>query len=332
MPSYSFPVDVVYLWVDSNDPLWQKRKQNELEKAQKTHLTIQKEALAPARFRNNNELKYSLRSLELYAPWVNQIHIITDQQCPDWLKRSSINLVDHKDILPANAAYPVYNSNLIEICMHRISSLTEHFIAFNDDVMLGAPINKADFFTKDGKTKQWLTQKAIKPFKEGLKNLDLLSLQTRNIANAHMAIAKKYGLLMPYGFKHCPRPYTKSSMEELWLAFPEKIEENLQLPFRDKKAIATFILYALYMLATQKGIKKQTNGVYSILERLCGRVSNISVDLGDDRYPSKVRRIKKQHPLTFCINDCDSPKGELRLLELQEFLQEMFPKKSKFEL
>ena len=34
------------------------------------------------RFRNRDELKYSLRSLDLFAPWVRTIHIVTADQCP----------------------------------------------------------------------------------------------------------------------------------------------------------------------------------------------------------------------------------------------------------
>ena len=37
------------------------------------------------RYRDNNELKYSLRSLVKYAPWVRRIFIVTADQVPSWL-------------------------------------------------------------------------------------------------------------------------------------------------------------------------------------------------------------------------------------------------------
>ncbi len=36
------------------------------------------EANNDARFMDNNELKYSLRSIEMFAPWINKIFIVTD--------------------------------------------------------------------------------------------------------------------------------------------------------------------------------------------------------------------------------------------------------------
>ncbi|KAE8990928.1 hypothetical protein PR001_g21368 [Phytophthora rubi] len=37
------------------------------------------------RFRDNEELRYSLRSLEKYAPWVRHIYVVTDGLIPSWL-------------------------------------------------------------------------------------------------------------------------------------------------------------------------------------------------------------------------------------------------------
>ena len=62
-------IDLVYLWVDGNDPIWQaKRKAFEKGSSQ-----IAEEALAEARFVDNDELKYSLRSVEMHAPWVRHV-------------------------------------------------------------------------------------------------------------------------------------------------------------------------------------------------------------------------------------------------------------------
>jgi hypothetical protein len=36
------------------------------------------------RFRDNQELKYSLRSIEKYAGWVRKIFIVTNGQLPNW--------------------------------------------------------------------------------------------------------------------------------------------------------------------------------------------------------------------------------------------------------
>ena len=41
------------------------------------------------RFSDNDELKYSLRSVQMFASWINKIFIVTDGQVPDWLNTKS---------------------------------------------------------------------------------------------------------------------------------------------------------------------------------------------------------------------------------------------------
>lgn len=67
-------IDAVYTWVDGTDPVWQEEYFNF------TNRTIDE-----SRFRNNNELLYSLRSLEKFAPFIKNIYIVTNGQAPDWL-------------------------------------------------------------------------------------------------------------------------------------------------------------------------------------------------------------------------------------------------------
>lgn len=37
------------------------------------------------RFRDNEELRYSLRSIEKFAPWIRKVYIVTSGQIPYWL-------------------------------------------------------------------------------------------------------------------------------------------------------------------------------------------------------------------------------------------------------
>ena len=74
-----FPVDIVYLWCNSSDAAWREKKNQELKKYNKS---LDNDATSECRFINNNELIYSLRSLEKYASWINNIFIVTDNQIP----------------------------------------------------------------------------------------------------------------------------------------------------------------------------------------------------------------------------------------------------------
>lgn len=45
----------------------------------------QDEDVSASRFEDNEELRYSLRSVERHAPWVRHIFIVTNGQIPSWL-------------------------------------------------------------------------------------------------------------------------------------------------------------------------------------------------------------------------------------------------------
>ena len=141
-----FPIDVVYTWVDGDDPEWVAKKA-----AFSGQQVVHAESTHDARFRSRDELRYSLRSLDDYAPWVRTVYLVTDAQVPDWLDTTNprIRVIDHREILPAEVL-PVFNSNAIISRLHHIPGLSEHFIYLNDDVMLGRPVGPESFFLANG--------------------------------------------------------------------------------------------------------------------------------------------------------------------------------------
>lgn len=111
------------------------------------------------RYRDNDELRYSLRSLFKYAPWIRRIHLVTNGQVPYWLDISHprINVVTHAEIFPNPDHLPVFSSPAIEVHLHRIPGLSRRFVYFNDDVMLGAPVWPDDFETHAAGQKVYLS-------------------------------------------------------------------------------------------------------------------------------------------------------------------------------
>src|SRR5699024_3612075 len=66
----SIPVDIVYTWVDGNDPLWIKRKNNALRETLNTPQnapSAHPNSTDPARYLSSDELRYSLRSVYQFA-------------------------------------------------------------------------------------------------------------------------------------------------------------------------------------------------------------------------------------------------------------------------
>lgn len=92
-------IDMVYLWCDGNEKAFRERKNAFL---QKEHQNFDEEVDGEKRFFDNEELRYSLRSLEQYAPWINHVYIVTDRQTPKWLNLNydKVSIVDHSEILP----------------------------------------------------------------------------------------------------------------------------------------------------------------------------------------------------------------------------------------
>ena len=142
------PIDVVYTWVNGSDPVWLAKK----EKYQRLHAAATATATATAtqpgsndtsapfstntssssstntppslapesasanRYRDNEELRYSLRSLEKFAPWVRRIFLVTDNQVPHWLntRHPRLTVVSHQALFPNKSHLPVFSSPAIE--------------------------------------------------------------------------------------------------------------------------------------------------------------------------------------------------------------------------
>lgn len=151
-----FDVDFVVAWVDGNDKDWiAKRKKYD---GGKTDVV---------RYRDYGFLNYWFRAVENYAPWVHKIYLVTDNQIPDWLdtKNDKVEVVDHKEIIDKKNL-PTFNSSAIEINLYKIKGLSEHFVYFNDDMYLNAPVKKTDFFSKQGLPRDCASQNAIMPVED----------------------------------------------------------------------------------------------------------------------------------------------------------------------
>lgn len=131
-------IDVVYTWVNGSDPSFL---------AQLTEYSPRQ--YDKARYDDKNELRYSLRSLEKYAPWVRNVYIVTNGQVPGWLnlEHPRLRLVTHAEIADDDTALPTFSSAAIETFIHRIPGLSRQFLYLNDDIFLGAPLYPDDLQT-----------------------------------------------------------------------------------------------------------------------------------------------------------------------------------------
>lgn len=133
-------IDVVYTWVNGTDPIMlNKRKEN--------GFNIEKDM---ERFRDYGALKFSLRSIRTFAPWVKNIWILTDSQIPDFFDYNysdNIKFIFHESFYRNVSHLPTFSSVSIESNFYNLpEEVSNCFLYFNDDVFLKGPVEPTDFF------------------------------------------------------------------------------------------------------------------------------------------------------------------------------------------
>ncbi|XP_076162648.1 N-acetylglucosamine-1-phosphate transferase subunits alpha and beta isoform X6 [Ptiloglossa arizonensis] len=122
------------------------------------HVPVMDVNTAASRYSDKDELRFSLRSIEMYAPWVRHVYIVTNGQIPSWLDMDNprVTLITHEDIFLNKSDLPTFSSPAIESHIHKIPGISDKFLYFNDDVMLGAEVWPEDFITQAGGQKVYL--------------------------------------------------------------------------------------------------------------------------------------------------------------------------------
>ena len=313
----NFKVDLVYLWVDGSDPEWQKKRSMYIPAS--TH-TLPIEAVCEARYTNNDELRYSLRSIEKYANWVRKIFIVTDNQVPLWLDISNpkIKIIDINEILPSEAL-PCFNSEVIEYFLYKIPDLSEHFIYANDDMFLNKNVLPSDFFGDDGFPVVRLKRKRFGYLRYKLKyvfrsiNSAYKKTHIRASDEVYKRFKKRY-----WGFSHhnidayCKSDY-KMAIENI---FSDIIAKTMLNHIRSKTGLQRIaILY--YALAVKHGHICYTGQKQSLAVQLY-KMQKLYNNLTSDT-------------MFFCLND-DQNSSAADRIAARLFLENRFPHKSEFEI
>lgn len=307
-------IDFVYLWVDGSDPQWQAKRNALIGNTQK-----QSAVNCEGRYADNDELKYSLRSLEAYAPWIRRIFIVTDNQVPDWLdtSNSKIRVVDHTEIMPQQSL-PCFNSCVIEHFLPQIPGLAEHFLYGNDDTFINRPVTPADFFGSDGLPIIRLNRRPFRKLTLLVKEKILgkrLSSYVQTIRNSAELVEKRYGIY--YGGKthHNIDSYRKSDYLHAGEVFKEEIAKTLSNHVRNLNDVQRNI-YSYVALAEKRAHLRY------VTQRTSFRLHI--------QNESHYAKLKKYDPTFFCMNDSEHAEDSDRR-RAAKFLEQSFPNKSQFE-
>lgn len=328
-------IDFVLLWVDGNDPAWLAEKEKYLP-------DTKNESSAENRFRDWNNLHYWFRAVEKYAPWVNKIHFITWGHVPKWLntKHKKLNIVKHEEYIPEKYL-PTFNSNVIELNLHRIPGLAERFVLFNDDTFLCNKVSP-DFFFKKGLPADAFVNTAIYSPKNELSYYHMLinniaiinkNFNKRQVMkdNFTKCFSPKYGMknfmnlcLLPWpcftGFFrfHMPQPHLKSTFREVWKKEPYMFENAMKNRFRGDTDISHWVIRDWNLCSGKFNPKSlDAKGLFFI-----GRDTSELCDY-----------IIKQKGEMLCMNDSDLGVDFVRESKIiNKAFQKVLPKKSTYEI
>lgn len=335
-------IDFVLTWVDGSDPEWlaQKSKYMAIDKNM-----AQGDANANCRYRDHGLLRYWFRAVECFTPWVNKVFFITCGQKPDWLNEANpkLRLVNHQDYIPAEYL-PTFQSNTIELNLHHLADLSEHFVLFNDDMFLLRPVSPEFFFRRgcpvlpcelaipawlgyNHATRVVLNNSGLlkscmnvehQIWKYWSKFFDIRNLGLLRAIKNLMAISVNRSVIFG-SFGHLPLPHLKTSFAEIWKRKPEIMDTVSRHKFRNDNCVNHWMLCGLNML----------NGCFCpVHEKRCG----ISVYLTESTVGMICQSITRQIWPEICINDTPDCKNIFALFEeTAKAFDILLPEKSSFE-
>jgi hypothetical protein len=330
-------IDIVYLWVNGNDGEWRAKREKYAQKLEAAgNLSFAKFGNVEGRYRDNDELRFSLRALEKFFPEHGHIYIVTDGQVPDWFQASDqITLVDHHQLIP-HSSLPTFDSGNIESYIHHIPGLSERYFYLNDDVFFGAPVCLDNWFFENGVYVSWSDEPEVIGNKlqaesTSLENASRLSKQwlQAKLDNASLCAESSARKMDPQyqhtsrTFSHSPRPMLKSVMMEIEQDAPELFERVRSTVFRTwnkPTIISDFVL----RWALAHGLAKTIDH------------SHVYIATGQLLEAQSLKHLQKQFGSLdfFCINDTtdDAHDGDPRLLQVRQILNALLPNSSHSEM
>ena len=290
---------------------------------------------------DNQELKYSIRSILENIPWIRKIFILMPNEKVSYFKpveeiKEKIIYVKDRDYLGFDSA----SSPTLQFNLHRMKKfgLSENFILMDDDNFIAKPLQKSDFFYEEnGKVYPCLITSDYYEIDKVKRNQDLLTILTKESSNTPHSSNNFYvqqirSLLLMFdifgdddkrngkkliepSFTHNATPLKLSDIEELY-NYVQKYyifaNETLAALARSPNSLQMQTTYTAY-------IKNQ-------YDRRVSMVSSAFYDL------SQFKQIESNNKKLFVVNTgLRNYKPHLFIKE-REILNSLFPNKTKYEL
>ncbi|WP_245624780.1 stealth family protein [Jannaschia seosinensis] len=300
-------MDAVITWVDGEDPAHLAKRAAYREGG------IHPDTFGSTRFANSGELRFCVRSLLRFCPFIDRIHIVTDDQYPapvadlldDPAHANRLRLVDHTEIFAEFAdLLPVFSSRSIETMIHRIPDLSERFIYLNDDIFIGRTMSETDFFDEGRPVLRGRFRPFPSRFREWLKIR--LRGERPGYAAAQRDAARLVGRTDRYFLlEHQPQPMRRQTLRNFFQNDPQALRRQVAHRFRSAEQVSPL-------------------GLACHLELAAGARTISPVDVGyvkpgrptGDALRKTLSRLQEGGFESFCVQSLDAMSAEDRIIVL----------------
>ena len=240
---------------------------------------------------------------------------------------------------------PTFSANPLELNLHRISGLAEHFVYFNDDMFLLRPLEPSTFFHsitglprtqatelpvcfKDNEVWEYLVANDMCVINNHFSKHSVLLHNFSKFINWRYPVIDNLRTLFMYGFFpkefygfknfHAPAAYRKATFWEVWEKERELLNNTSMNKFRSKEDVNQWLLL-WWQVVSGSFLPRRMNTI-----TFAPNESNIN----------RLQQIIQRHMCELiCINDplqCSAP--EDLAAKIQEAFEKLLPEKSSFEL
>jgi hypothetical protein len=239
-------IDIVIVYTDKND---NDKTDNICHFESRENIEV---------FKKTEILRYILRSIDKYAPFINNIFLVvqTESQVPSWINREKITITTYEQFMPYDIL-PTYSSHTVEMYLHLIPGLSEKFIYFKDNVILWNTHRPEDFFIED------MCVNSLQRYHD--ENLIPLPISINLIYKYinQCSLTKAYDVL---GLKYAGGFLIEDDLSTFLKSVNCELYEKIQKDIKDKS----------YALDSKDSFSQNIYIMYTILKNRCICVKNVS--------------------------------------------------------
>ncbi|RNL81670.1 glycosyltransferase [Halostreptopolyspora alba] len=165
-------------------------------------------------------LRYALRSIAMFAPWIRRIFVVTTGPVPDWLDTShpEITVVRRHD--PSGGGTPpMFDAAGLDRGLHTVAGLGEHLVYLAGGVVVGRLLGPDRFFHANGVARFVRAPAAVPLGKPTPEDVAEVATAKRNRALVEDAFER----CTAHGFARSPAPLRRSVLAEIHERFPSEL-------------------------------------------------------------------------------------------------------------